>query len=192
MPSAASARAKVVAEPTRRNRSKTERTTAASASLTTSFRSLTSYPSGGYPPIHMPRARDALNLSRMRSPITSRSNWANESKMLSVSRPMLVVVLNDCVTLTNVTLLRPNTSTNLAKSINARLSRSSATRERVELLVQPLLGRFAGVDRTPQFAGWRLVHVAARRFFRPKKTQPFQRVPVMARAMADRDLNARP
>src|SRR3954467_4590853 len=50
----------------------------------------------------MPRDRDALNLSRMRSPITSRSNWAKDSRMLSVSRPMLVVVLNDCVTETNV------------------------------------------------------------------------------------------
>jgi hypothetical protein len=37
---------------------------------------------------------------------------------------MLVVVLNDCVTLTNVTLLRSNTWTNFAKSISARLSRS--------------------------------------------------------------------
>jgi hypothetical protein len=29
-------------------------------------------------------------------------------------------------------------------------------------------------------------------FFSPKKTQPFQRVPVMARAMADSDLYGRP
>src|SRR6187402_3445975 len=62
-----------------------------------------------WPPIHIPRDRDALNLSRMRSPITSRSNWAKDNRILSVSRPMLVVVLNDCVTLTNVTLLRSNT-----------------------------------------------------------------------------------
>jgi hypothetical protein len=33
----------------------------------------------------------------MRSPVTSRSNWAKDSKMLSVSLPMLVVVLNDWV-----------------------------------------------------------------------------------------------
>ncbi len=32
------------------------------------------------------------------------------------------------------------------------------------------------------------VHAAPRWFLRPKKTQPFQRVPVMARAMADSDL----
>ena len=63
-------------------------------------------------------------MSRMRSPITSRSNWAKESRMLSVSRPIEVVVLNDCVTLTKVTLLRSNTSTSLAKSISERLSRS--------------------------------------------------------------------
>ncbi len=56
--------------------------------------------------------------------MTSRSNWAKLSRMLSVSLPIEVVVLNDCVTLTKVTLLRSNTSTNLAKSISARLSRS--------------------------------------------------------------------
>lgn len=37
-------------------------------------------------------------LSLIRSPATSRSNWANESSTFSVSRPMLVVVLNACVT----------------------------------------------------------------------------------------------
>ena len=72
----------------------------------------------------MPRLRLAAILSRMRSPMTSRSNWAKDSRMFSVSRPMLVVVLNDCVTLTKVTLLRSKTSTSLAKSISARLRRS--------------------------------------------------------------------
>jgi hypothetical protein len=33
-------------------------------------------------------------LSRTRSPITSRSNWANDNRILSVSRPMLVVGRN--------------------------------------------------------------------------------------------------
>ena len=31
-----------------------------------------------------------------------------------------------------------------------------------------------------------------RRFFRPKNTSPFQRVPVMARAIAESDLYGRP
>jgi hypothetical protein len=31
-------------------------------------------------------------LSRIRSPVTSRSNWANDKRTFSVSRPMLVVV----------------------------------------------------------------------------------------------------
>ena len=57
------------------------------------------------PPIHMPLRRLAANLSRIRSPITSRSNWAKLSRMLSVSRPMLVVVLNCWVTETKVTLM---------------------------------------------------------------------------------------
>src|SRR5262249_56775536 len=44
------------------------------------------------------------DLSRTRSPISSRSNWAKDSSTLSVSRPMLELVLNDCVTDTNDTL----------------------------------------------------------------------------------------
>jgi hypothetical protein len=39
----------------------------------------------------------------MRSPITSRSNCAKESRILSVSLPMEVVVLKLCVTETKVT-----------------------------------------------------------------------------------------
>jgi hypothetical protein len=49
------------------------------------------------PPIHMPYFFDAAILSRTRSPITSRSNWANDSRMLRVSRPIELVVLNCCV-----------------------------------------------------------------------------------------------
>ncbi len=44
--------------------------------------------------------------------------------MFSVSRPIDVVVLNDCVTETKVTPFRSNTSTSLAKSASERLSRS--------------------------------------------------------------------
>ena len=53
--------------------------------------------------------------------MTSRSNWAKLSRMLSVSRPIEVVVLNCWVTLTKVTLWRSNTSTSLAKSVSERL-----------------------------------------------------------------------
>src|SRR5258705_712338 len=63
-----------------------------------SCRSLTSYPSGRLPPIHMPLRLEAAILARMRSPVTSRSNWAKESRTLSVSRPIDVVVLNCWVT----------------------------------------------------------------------------------------------
>ncbi len=72
----------------------------------------------------MPFLRLAATLSRMRSAVTSRSNWAKDSRMFSVSRPIDVVVLNDCVTETKVTPLRSNTSTSLAKSASERLSRS--------------------------------------------------------------------
>src|ERR1700687_857752 len=46
----------------------------------TSWRSRTSYPSGTRPPIQMPLRLEAAILSRMRSPVTSGSNCANESK----------------------------------------------------------------------------------------------------------------
>ena len=44
--------------------------------------------------------------------------------MLSVSRPIEVVVLKDWVTLTKVTPARSNTSTSFEKSISERDSRS--------------------------------------------------------------------
>ena len=58
----------------------------------------------------------------------------------------------------------------------------------VEFLLQPFLGGFARVDRAAQFPDNRLGHAPLRWFFSPKNTQPFQRVPVMARAMAESDL----
>jgi hypothetical protein len=59
--------------------------------------------SGTGPPTQRPLRLEAAILSRTRSPITSRSNWAKESSTLSVSRPMLEVVLNDWVIDTNET-----------------------------------------------------------------------------------------
>jgi hypothetical protein len=50
----------------------------------------------------MPFFLEAANLSRMRSPVTFRSNWAKERRTLSVSRPIEFVVLKDCVTETKV------------------------------------------------------------------------------------------
>src|SRR5208283_741061 len=41
----------------------------------------------------MPFRFEAATLSRIRSPVISRSNWAKDSSMLRVSRPMRVVVL---------------------------------------------------------------------------------------------------
>ena len=41
----------------------------------------------------MPLAFDAAILSRVRSPVTSRSNWATDRSTFSVSRPIEVVVL---------------------------------------------------------------------------------------------------
>ena len=55
-------------------------------------------------------------MSRMRSEVTSRSNWAKDNKTLSVSLPIEVVVLNCCVTETKDTPWVSNSSTSLAKS----------------------------------------------------------------------------
>jgi len=41
------------------------------------------------PPVHFPFLRWAAILSRIRSPMISRSNWANESRTFSVSRRRL-------------------------------------------------------------------------------------------------------
>ncbi len=73
----------------------------------------------------MPLALESAILSRMRSPVTSRSNWANESSTFKVSRPMDVVVLNACVTETNEAPAWSNTSTMRAKSPSERVSRST-------------------------------------------------------------------
>ena len=67
------------------------------------------------PPIHMPFFLDAAILSRTRSPITSRSNWAKDKSTFSVSRPMLVVVLNCWVIETNETPRRSKTVDELGK-----------------------------------------------------------------------------
>ena len=72
----------------------------------------------------IPFIRLALTLSRMRSAVTSRSNWAKDRRMFRVRRPIEVVVLKDWVTLTNVTLFRSNTSTSFEKSIRERERRS--------------------------------------------------------------------
>ncbi len=152
-------------------------------------------------------------MSRIRSPITSRSNWANESNTFNVSRPIEVVVLNAWVTETNETLCRSKISTMRAKSVREReqpvdlvddddvdravldvaqqplqggalhgaageaavvvavadadpalvlLARDVGQRrlalgvERVELHVEPLVGRDAGVDGRADFADGRL------------------------------------
>src|SRR5258707_10425929 len=77
------------------------------------------------PPIHMPFFLEAAILSRMRSPVTSRSNWAKDRSTFSVSRPMDVVVLNCWVTDTKDTCWASNCSTSFAKSASDRVSRST-------------------------------------------------------------------
>src|ERR1700719_1250815 len=71
----------------------------------------------------MPFFFEAAILSRMRSPVTSRSNCAKDNRTLRVKRPIEVVVLNCCVTETNDAPLASRISTILAKSASERVSR---------------------------------------------------------------------
>src|SRR5258708_36439720 len=68
------------------------------------------------PPTQRPLRLEAAILSRMRSEVTSRSNWANDSSTFSVSRPIEVVVLNCWVTDTKDTLWRSDNSSSFAKN----------------------------------------------------------------------------
>src|SRR5216117_2791727 len=69
---------------------------------------------GRGPPTQRPLRLEAAILSRIRSEVTSRSNWAKDRSTLSVSRPIDVVVLNCWVTETNETPWASNSSTSLA------------------------------------------------------------------------------
>ena len=81
-------------------------------------------PGGGTPPIHIPFLFEAAILSRIRSPMTSRSNCAKDDRMFSVRCPIEVVVLNCCVTETKDAPRASRISTILAKSVSERVSRS--------------------------------------------------------------------
>src|SRR6185437_3065016 len=65
---------------------------------------------GTTPPIHIPLRFEAAILSRILSPVTSRSNWAKESRTFRVSRPIDEVVLNCWVTDTKLTPCASNFS----------------------------------------------------------------------------------
>src|ERR1035438_9846612 len=92
--SRASRAANLETQPSSRYREKILQTRAASFGLGMSLRAPRSYPRGTGPPIHIPFFFEAAILSRIRSPVTSRSNWANDRRILSVRSPMDVVVLN--------------------------------------------------------------------------------------------------
>src|ERR1700757_1245324 len=77
-------------------------------------------PERRHAPIHIPFFFEAAILSRMRSPMTSRSNCAKDSSTLRVKRPIEVVVLNCCVTETKEALLASRISTILAKLARER------------------------------------------------------------------------
>ena len=76
------------------------------------------------PPIHMPFFFEAAILSRIRSAVTSRSNWAKERRTLSVSRPIDEDVLKACVTETKEHPAASSFSISFEKSESERVSRS--------------------------------------------------------------------
>src|ERR1700747_3070171 len=157
----------------------------------------------------MPFFFEAAILSRMRSPVTSRSNWAKDNSTLSVRRPIEVVVLNCCVTENERHTLcieeldqpgkigeRPGQPVDLVDNddvdparpdigeqalqrwplhvaarepaiviavsrqqptlvllaANVGLAGFALRRERIEFLLEPFLGGFAGVDRATSAA----------------------------------------
>src|ERR1700737_4266526 len=69
----------------------------------------------------MPFFFEAAILSRIRSPVTSRSNWAKDNSTLRVSRPIELVVLNCWVTETNEAPRASKISTRRAKSASERV-----------------------------------------------------------------------
>ena len=77
------------------------------------------------PLIHRPLRRAADILSLVRSAIISRSNWAKDNRMFSVSRPSELVVLNCWVTETKLTPCLSSTSMIRAKSSSERVRRST-------------------------------------------------------------------
>src|ERR1700747_2727595 len=97
------------------------------------------------PPTQSPLRLDAEILSRMRSEVTSRSNWANDSSTFRVSRPIEVVVLNCWVTETKDTLCLSNSSTSLAKSANERGGRWGVAAGKAAVFVFGSEQRPAGV-----------------------------------------------
>src|SRR6266481_1659753 len=211
--------------------------------------SFISYPRGRLPPTQIPFRFDAAILSRMRSEVTSRSNWAKDRSTLSVSRPIEVVVLNCWVTETNDTRWASKSSTSLAKSakrprqaidlidnddvdlpgadvLQQSLQIGTVGRptgvspiviagpdqgpagmglafdigggsivlriQRVELLVEPVLGGDPCIDRAADRSDGRSLHDRASIVDRsslsrrPKKRGPFHLVPVMAKATLER------
>ena len=79
----------------------------------------------GVPPDHLPLRRVAAILSRVRSAMISRSNWAKDKRTLRTSRPIEVALLNCCVIDTKETPCCSKVSIILAKSNRERLSRST-------------------------------------------------------------------
>ena len=96
----------------------------------------------------------AANLSRMRSPVSSRSNWAKLSSTFSISRPMQSVVLNDWVTETNETAVLIKLFGQLGK-IHQRAG------EPVDFVDDDDID-LAGADQVHEPGEGRAIHVAAR------------------------------
>src|SRR6266436_1171573 len=140
------------------------RTVLASVGLTTSRRSRASYPSGGTPPIHIPLRLEAAILSRMRSPVTSRSNCAKDSSTLRVRRPIEVVVLK-CVALhrragkASIIISSLDEPPALARlALDERLTRLALRVQRIEVLLKAFFGRLPRIDCAASCSRFSVLH----------------------------------
>src|SRR5262245_46451341 len=104
------------------------------------------------PPQRLPLRRAAAILSRVRSPMISLSNWAKDNNTFSISRPMLVAVLNNCVTDERHAVLAEDLHD--AGEVQKRAS------EPIEFVDQNAVD-LAGLDVGEQAFERRPVHVAA-------------------------------
>src|SRR5271156_2797749 len=193
----------------------------------------------------MPLRFEAAILSRIRSPVTSRSNWAKERRTFRVSRSHggggiellgdrhkadalfieclndlgkvsqrsrqpVDLIYNDGIDSSGSNVLKQafeggplHVSTGVTAVIVFRCNRLPAFvplaenigfaslalgMERIEGLLQTLLGRFAGLNRTTHAGGY--CHTVF--FLVPKNSGPDQGVPVISRAILDRLVKCRP
>ena len=121
-----------------------------------------------------------VKAARVVAGLTSRSNWAKDSRTLSISRPIEVVELICCVTALKLTRWRSNTSTIRAKSASERDSRMYLGE--IVHKGQSFPGQHQAIITQAQ---WDAVHalIATDGIERRRETNDRQREPVLLRGL---------